>query len=422
MDARPADRRATVVVCKYQPELLVVLLDLHADVCLILDSVDRLYESPDQAVLARCRTVYNISSFDSLSDLSAVAVDLRTACPVITRVFNQNELSQFGAGYLQLLLGLAGDPLHHVSHRDKRLMKQLVRDAGVRTAEFRSLPDAADPVALARIAKELAPPLIVKPASGFGTNTTVRVDDAATLGAAATSLTFDTSQRSRQLIVEEYVTGEEMCVDAIWSEGTALTFVVHRYLRPRMTVLDNALDGSVILPEEDNPELYKRLRDLHARINPALGISNGLSHLEVFERPDGELVFSEIATRAGGGWIQYMIGAYHGHSTWSLVAEAALTGTVAPLHRACPHVGGINIRPSAPGVITELPTDAELSSFPGMISWRWYRPRKIGDLARLVGPSDWYLFLVLGADTAAGVFDRCVAAAGTFTIQTEAAH
>jgi hypothetical protein len=409
-----------VVVCKYQPELLIALLDRHAKVILVLDGVDRLYESPDQAVLARCQKVYNISSFDSLSELSAVAVGLRTACPPITRLFNQNELSQFGAGYLQLLLGLADDPLYHVSHRDKRLMKELVRNAGVPTAEFRSLPDATDPEAIAQIAKELSAPLIVKPASGFGANTTVRVDDVATLSEVATSLSFDTSQRSRQLIVEEYVSGEELCVDAIWSDGKPLTFVVHRYLRPRMTVLDNALDGSVILPPEENQELYERLRDMHARMNPALGIKDGPSHLEVFECPDGALVFSEIASRAGGGWIQYMIGAYHGHATWTLVAEAALTGGVSALERACPHVGGINIRPSAPGVITELPTDDQLGSFPAMISWRWYRPRKVGEQARLVGPSDWYLFLILGGDTAAEVLDRCVQAARTFTIATEA--
>lgn len=422
MGARPADGPGAVVVCKYQPGLLVALLDRHAEVCLVLDSVDRLYESPDQALLARCRKVFNISGFDSLAELSAVAVELRSCWPRITRVFNQNELSQFGAGYLQLLLGLAEDPLHHVSHRDKRLMKQLVRDAGVPTTEFRSLPDVSDAVAVAGIAKELTAPLIVKPAAGFGSNTTVKVEDADALGEVAASLTFDTSQRSRQLIVEEYVTGDEVCVDAIWSDGKALTFVVHRYLRPRMTVLDNALDGSVVLTPEEHPELHERLRDMHARINPALGIKDGLSHLEVFERPDGELVFSEIASRAGGGWIQYMIGAYHGHTTWSLVAEAALTGAVPPLERAWPHVGGINIRPKDPGVITSLPTDEELSAFPGLITWRWYRRRQVGERARVIGHSDWYLFLIFGADTEEEVVRLCVRAAGTFSIQTEAVH
>jgi hypothetical protein len=419
MSTKPAD--GAVIVCKYQPELLVALLDRHAEVYVLLDSVDRRYESPDPALLSRCRRVYNISSFDSLSELSAVAVELRSSRPGIIRVFNQNELSQFGAGYLQLLLGMVTDPLHHVSHRDKRLMKQLVRDAGVPTAEFRSLPDATDTAAIAELTKQLSPPLIVKPAAGFGSNTTVKVEDVTTLGEVAASLTFDPSQRSRQLIVEEYVTGEEICVDAIWSDGKPLTFVVHRYLRPRMTVLDNDLDGSVILTPEEHPELYQRLRDMHARVNPALGITDGLSHLEVFERPDGELVFSEIASRAGGGWIQHMIGAYHGHSTWSLVAEAALTGAVPALARARPQVGGINIRPKAAGVITSLPTDDELSAFPGLISWRWYRRRQIGERGGL-GASDWYLFLILGADTAEDVLELCVQAAGAFTIQTEAAR
>ncbi|HEX5406981.1 MAG TPA: ATP-grasp domain-containing protein [Pseudonocardiaceae bacterium] len=416
MSAQPAD--GTVVVCKYQPELLAALLDRHADVCLVLDAVDRRYATLDQTLLARCRKVYGVGSFDSLPELAAVAVDVRSSCAV-TRLFNQSELSQFGAGYLRLLLGLADDPLHHVAHRDKRLMKELVRATGVPTAEFRSLPDAAEQAAVASIAGALTAPLIVKPAAGFGATTTVRVDDVAELGAAANGLTFDTSQRSRQLIVEEYVTGDEFCVDAIWSGEKALTFVVHRYLRPRMTVLDNALDGSVILAPDEHTELYAGLRDMHALLNPALGIRDGLSHLEVFQRPDGELVFSEIATRAGGGWIQYMIGAHHGHSTWTLAAEAALTGTVPPLVPARSHIGGISVRPTTPGIIAGMPTDDELTAFPGMITW--HRRRKVGERARLSGPSDWYLFLVLGGDSEDELVDRCMRAARTFTVRTEQA-
>jgi hypothetical protein len=417
MNARQADGHGTVVVCKYQPELLAALLDRHADVCLVLDTVDRRYVAQDHALLDRCRTVYGIGSFDSLPELSAVAVDLLATRSVISRVFNQSELSQFGAGYLRLLLGLVDDPLHHVAHRDKRLMKDLVRAAGVPTAEFRSLPDVTDDAGVAAIAAELTAPLIVKPVAGFGASTTVRVDDVADLGAAANGLTFDISQRSRQLIVEEYVTGDEFCVDAIWSGDKPLTFVVHRYLKPRMTVLDNALDGSVILAPDEHAELYEGLKDMHARFNPALGIEDGLSHLEVFQRPDGELVFSEIATRAGGGWIQYMIGAYHGHSTWELLAEAGLTGTVPPLVSARPHVGGISIRPTSPGVITGMPTDEEFAAFPGMLTW--HRRRNVGERARLTGPSDWYLFLVLGADTEDELVDLCVRAARTFTVRTD---
>lgn len=417
MTARPADDQDTVVVCKYQPEILVALFDQQAEVCLVIDGADQRYGSPDQQLLDQCRKVYRISAFDSIAELSAVAVDLRSAGRVVTEVFNQSEMSQFGAGYLKLLLGTGADPLHHVAHRDKRLMKELVRGAGVPTARFRSLADPADAAAVARIAAELSAPLIVKPASGYGSTTTVKVEDVAELGTVAAGLSFDVSQRSHQLIVEEYVTGEELCVDAIWSGEKALTFVVHKYLRPRMTVLENALDGSLILLPDDHPELYERLRDMHARLNPALGIDSGPTHLEVFQRPDGELVFSEIASRPGGGWIQYMIGAYHGHPTWSLAVSAALTGSLPPLHPARPYVGGISIRPTMPGVITGMPSDEELLRHPGMITW--HRRRQVGERARCSGPSDWYMFLILGADSEDELVDACVQAARRFTVQTD---
>ncbi|WP_212530203.1 ATP-grasp domain-containing protein [Actinospica durhamensis] len=417
MTARPVDDHDIVVVCNAQQEVLVALFDQHAEVCLVLDGMDRRYRPLDQRLLDQCEKVYRISSFDSIAELSAVAVDLRSSGRTVAEVFCQAETSQFGAGYLKLLLGRSGNPLHHVAHRDKRLMKELVRGAGVPTAEFRSLPDPADAAAVTRIAAELSAPLIVKPASGYGATTTEKVDDAADLATVATGLTFDVSQRSHQLIVEEYVTGEELCVDAIWSGDKALTFVVHRYLRPRITVLDNRLDGSMILLPEDYPELYERLRDMHTRLNPALGIDSGPTHVEVFERPDGELLFSEIASRPGGGWIQLMIGAYHGHATWPLAASAALTGTIPALHSARPYVGGISVRPTVPGVITEMPTDEELSRHPGMITW--HRRRQIGDRARCDGPSDWYLFLIFGADSEDELVDLCVEAAQTLTIRTD---
>lgn len=417
MNAKPVDGPGAVVVCKYQPELLVALLDQHADVFLVLDGIDRRLSAPDQELLDRCRRVYAISSFDSLSELSIVAVDVRSAGEVIA-VLNNDEVSQFGAGYLKLLFGIAADPLHPVAHRDKRLMKQLVRAAGVPTADFRSLPDAADSTVVASIARELSAPLIVKPAAGFGASTTVKVDDAGDLGTVARNLTFDTLQRSRQLIVEEYVPGAELAVDAIWSGGKALTFVVYQYLRPRMNVQDNLLDGCTILPEEDRPELYDRIREMHARVNSALGIENGLSHLELFERPDGELIFSEVASRPGGGWAQQMIGAYHGHSTESLTASAVLTGTVPPCQRARPHVGAVSIRPATHGVITAMPTDDELRRHPAVLGWR--RCREVGERARLNTPSDFYLFVILGADTAEGIVEACVEATRTFTIETEA--
>lgn len=416
MIPRQAETPGTVVVCNYHPEILAALIDHRAEVCLVLDGVDQRYRSPDQRLLDQCAKVYRIGGFDSLAELSAVAVDIRSSGRTVREVFSNDELSQSAVGYLKLLLGTTDNPLHHVACRDKRLMKELVRAAGVPTTEYRSLPDAADTAAITRIAAELSAPLIIKPASGYGSNTTVKVEESDSLVDVAAGLTFDMAQRSRQLIVEEYVPGEEICVDAVWAGGEAHTFVVHKYLKPRMTVLDNGLDGSLILLPEDHPELYARLREMHARLNPALGIISGTTHLEVFQRPDGELLFSEIATRPGGGWIQHMIGAHHGHSPWSLAVSAALTGDIPPLQSPRRYIGGISIRPDAPGVITHMPTDEELLRHPSIVTW--HRRRQVGERARRSGPSDWYMFLIFGAESEEELVQTCVEAARDFTIRT----
>jgi hypothetical protein len=64
-----------------------------------------------------------------------------------------------------------------------------------------------------------------------------------------------------------------------------------------------------------------------------------------------------------------------------------------------------------------MPTDEEFAAFPGMLTW--HRRRNVGERARLTGPSDWYLFLVLGADTEDELVDLCVRAARTFTVRTD---
>jgi biotin carboxylase len=414
-DGRPAVEH--VVVCKYQPELVAAFLAAGAEVSLVLDRADRVSGEPDPALLARCRAVHTVTAFDSLAELSAVAVEMLHRGPGVDLVVNQQEPSQFGAGYLQVLLGLAADPLDHVSHRDKRLQKARVRAAGVRTAEFRSLPDAADTAAVADVARQLRPPYVVKPAAGYGTLSTLLVEDAERLAPALAALSVDATLRSRHLVVEEYVAGEELAVDALWADGKELALVVHAYHRPRILQDAGLLDGSVILSPADHPDAYAAVREIHALVNPALGIREGTTHLEVFARPDGEFVFSEVATRVGGGWVPDMLGAYHGRPVWDQIAQAALHGSIAEPRPRRRHVGGVALKPGGPGVIIAEPSDAELAAFPGVLGWR--RVRGLGETVRQVRSSDWFLHVTIGADSAEELLARCLRAGEDLAIRTE---
>jgi len=417
-----ADERRRILFCKWQPDLLGALLDLGAEVHLVLDRLDVMHENPSEELLGRCRQVYRVSGFDTLEELSAIAVDLRTRGQDIDLVFSHNELSQFGAGYLELLLGLATDPLVHVSHRDKRLMKQRVRDAGVPTARFRSLPDPTDRAAVAAVAAEMPMPVVVKPAAGYGAMSTLRADTPEQLVEIVANFTYAPLLRSRQLIVEEFVDGQEMCVDAIWVDGKALTLVGHRYHVPRLAVdgdpAASSLDGSRVVLEEDQPEVFAQVRDLHERINDALGIHDGATHMEVFVQPDGEVLFSEIGTRVGGAWTPELLTAHLGHSIWRLVAQATMFGTIPPSARAHRYLAAVHLRPERPGVITTYPTEAELAEFPGVVDWHVFR--QVGDKARLSHPSEWYLFVVVGAETIEEIDELRVRIADRFVIETVA--
>jgi biotin carboxylase len=412
-----------LILCKWQPELASALLGSTADVYLVLDDYDVQHGGAQGAVLEGFRQVYRVSSFDSLEEVAAVAADLELRGAQVSRVLSHTEFSQFGAGYLEVLLGLTDDPLRHVAHRDKRLMKKRVRAAGVRTADFASLPDPADRAANDRAAAAIGGPMVVKPAAGFGTMSTLRVEDAAGLAAATADFRYAPLLRCKQLIVEEYVPGTELIVDALWADRRALTFVVHAYQEPRLSVTETAepvgLDGSQVLPESEHRELYDRLREAHDRINGALGIQHGATHLEIFLRPDGELVFSEIGTRLGGAWCPDLLTAHLGHSIWDLLAEVTVHGSCPPPKNDRAITGALHVKPARPGVISRMPGDAELAAFPGVVGWR--RFRKPGDEVHLAHPSEWCLFLVLAADTTAEYDALRLRAARELSVETQPA-
>ncbi|WP_316771656.1 ATP-grasp domain-containing protein [Streptomyces sasae] len=393
-----------ILLCKWHPTLLEELLARTPDVYVVLDDFDVEHMHPDQVLLDKTRGVYRVSSFDSIEELSSIAVDLTIHHVIVGKIVSHTEFSQYGAGLLELLLHGGEDPLKFTAYRDKRLMKARVRAAGVPTARSCSLAGPDDLTAAHRAMATLRFPVVVKPASGFGTMSTLKVERPEDLLDTLTGYTFEPLLRSRQLIIEEFITGDEVCVDALWSGGEALSFVVHSYYRPRIGLTaeslheDSGLNGSRVLTESDHPELYRELRQLHNRINQGLRIKDGATHLEVFVQQDGTIVFSEIATRVGGAWVPRMLSAYLGREVWAAIAEAAVTGDGVPARPRRPYVGGVNISPLQPGLITAMPDEAELASHPGVLDWQVIRG--LGSRVSLTHPSEWCLFLVLGADSA----------------------
>ncbi|MCA9588874.1 MAG: ATP-grasp domain-containing protein [Myxococcales bacterium] len=178
--------------------------------------------------------------------------------------------------------------------RDKELMKERLREAGLRVPRSRRVRNAAEVHAAV---EEIGYPLVLKPIAGAGCANTYAVRSAQELDTALSRLGNNVSEAS----CEEYIEGEELTYDTICMRGEPKMENVSVYL-------PKPLEASTV---EWLSPMSVSIRDLsQPRVSPgvtlgravlgALGMDDGFTHMEWYRTPSGEAVFGEIACRAGG--------------------------------------------------------------------------------------------------------------------------
>jgi formate-dependent phosphoribosylglycinamide formyltransferase (GAR transformylase) len=233
----------------------------------------------------------------SLADGDAVA----TAVRAIARHVHLDLVECLWEPYMLLAarlreeLGLPGLTIGQtMPFRDKELMKAVLDEAGLRTPGHHS----ADTVAgVWAAAERLGYPLIVKPIAGAGSADTYRADSPADLDAILPMV-----RHVPQVIVEEFIDGEEFTYDTICAGGQVLFENICWYRpRPLLTKLHEWMSPVIVsLRDLDAPDLQPG-RALGAATLKALGFRDGFTHMEWYRKADGEVVFGEIGARPPGG-------------------------------------------------------------------------------------------------------------------------
>lgn len=179
--------------------------------------------------------------------------------------------------------------------RDKALMKDSFRAAGVPCAAHRRCHEAADARAFASSAGF---PLVAKPIAGAGSKNTARLEDAEQLDAWLRSYP---PSGDAPLMLEEFVTGREFSFDTMTIRGRHALHSVTEYFPTPLEVMENPwIQWCVLLRREmDRPE-YAPILDAGPRALDALGMHTGLTHMEWFRKPDGSIAISEVAARPPG--------------------------------------------------------------------------------------------------------------------------
>jgi hypothetical protein len=201
------------------------------------------------------------------------------------------------AARLRERLGLPGMSVDAVrGFRDKQLMKDRVAAAGLRVPRARRVHSVKDVWSALEVTGY---PAIIKPISGAGSADTHKVESAGDMERILPHM-----RHVDEAICEEFIDGEEYTYDTVSIDGVPAYESVTRYVPSALEMRSNEWISPIMLSvrDLDQPHVRKGI-ELGRDVLRALGMGDGMTHMEWFLKPDGEVVFGEIACRPGGACV-----------------------------------------------------------------------------------------------------------------------
>jgi biotin carboxylase len=200
--------------------------------------------------------------------------------------------------------GVAGTSVKTATlFREKAMMKDALRAAGLPVARHELLTSEQDAQAFA---DEIGFPIVVKPPAGMGGKSTFRVRSMTELTNALRGMRVSPSS---PVLAEEMLQGKEHSFETITIGGEPRVSSFASYFPGPLEVLETPwIQWTCVLPREIDSPLYARARELGVKAIKALGLEDGMTHMEWFEKSDGSIAIGEIAQRPPGPQLCQMTG------------------------------------------------------------------------------------------------------------------
>src|SRR3954447_26921806 len=240
----------------------------------------------------------------------------------VERLVGALEQLQVPLAQVRESLGIPGMNVRTaVNVRDKSQMKETLRAAGIPCARHALVRSPREAMAFA---DEVGFPLVAKPPDGAGAQSTFRLDDGDMLRGwlAAVPLGGDSPA-----LLEEFLTGEEHTFDSVTLGGATVWSSIADYRPPPLEVLRNPwIQWTVLLPRDISGPRYEGIHRWGPAALKALGVTDALTHMEWFARPDGSVAVSEVAARPPGAQLTSMHGYAHDFDLYRAWAELMILG------------------------------------------------------------------------------------------------
>jgi biotin carboxylase len=297
-----------------------------------------------------------------IEDIPAVREAVLTAAksaPIDYIVTASERTVQAGA-YMRTLLGLPGTS-YEVANvmTNKFVMKRILAAAGLPVTPFKLLPNI-DNVLVA--AQGMKWPVVVKPifgTAGIGIFTIADPEHGREfLGSAeADALRAATIP----FILEQAIDYQwEFHCDGIVRDGSVVFAAAARYLG-QVLKLHGQPTGACAIPV-GSPD-HDAIQALHRATVAAVGLRNGVTHMEGYRTADGYLI-GEIACRPGGIGVPDFVRLRNGVDLWEAFICSSLEEEFVPGERANDDLLAWCTIPPKTGIVCGLTSQRELEEIP----------------------------------------------------------
>lgn len=262
--------------------------------------------------------VYEISTTDREAVLS-MAMEEKISAIVTTGT----DVAVGTIGYVCEKLGLPGISCAASNIvTDKALMKEAFRQQGVTTAVFEVIHSRQEAVAAF---DRIGAPAILKIVDKSGSRGITRVDTREQLLEAYTYAEAFTD--AKHMVLERFVVGTEVGIDAFVQNGEMKLFVPHDKL-----VYQSGRTGiplGHICPVIASEKLYETMRAETEKAVRSAGLDNCAVNLDVLITENGDVYVIEVAGRCGATGIPEVLSGFLGIDYYEMILRNALGETVA---------------------------------------------------------------------------------------------
>ena len=344
-------------------------------------------EPERERALARYASVHTYDNLERNARALLDIADLARQKPLKALVA-QAEWDIGWAGGLRDRLRIPGqDQASALAYKNKLIMKEHLRAAGLPTASYRRVETILD---VYDHANQYGYPLVVKPTSAGGAIGVVFIDNREQLDAFAEPGLAPRIETPPDLMVEGFIEGRQYIVDGLVLDGKLVFCWPSAYIGAPSDYHEGGRHLAAVMIEADHP-LRARLQEITRAVLGALPSPRTFPfHAEFYHTPDDRLVVGEIGSRTGGAriddmynpifgvqslnraWVRYDAGLDPGVESFDDV-ECARSRGVAGWITFSPQPGLVRRLPSPP---TDPRVNFRLTARPGM---RLVQPVHSGD-------------------------------------------